>query len=724
MLARDRSVALEGALGELVPDGTVVRGSVLRVTGAPGAGSTTVAFELAAAFTARGEWAAAVDLDGSLGPLAAGEAGVALERFAVVRRVPPARWATVVAALLEGVSVVVAEMPRGVGAGDARRLVARAANGSRCWSSPKVTGSGRGVLRTRSTPRAACGRASGVRPGSSPAAGSTSGWRVGARRPGPGSVSSPGPGDAVVGEPTRTCALWCPDWSVVAARRHDPGLVGVPVAVAERGSRGLVIRSASAEARAEGVVVGLRQREAEARCAGLVVLDADDAADARVFELVVRAVEELVPRLVLERPGQLSFPTRGPSRYFGGDDALAVRIVALVRDVGVIDARVGIAAGTFAAGLAARDALVIAPGESVAFLAAWPVTVLAGPVDAMHGGGSELVDLFVRLGVRTLGALAALPGAAVLGRFGPAGALAHRLACGEVEHEPVATVPPEELVETLELDPPATRVDEAAFAAKMLADRLLAHLDALGLCCTRVVVEAETEHGERLTRCWRHEGALTPATLVARVRWQLDAWLQTGGVTAGISLLQLAPDDLGPATGRQLGFWGGDPVAGDRAGRALVRVQGMLGPDAVVTAVAAGGRTPAERVRWVPWGEARDDGVEAGMPWPGTVPGPAPARVFDPPLAAELVDADGAPVTVSGRGEPSAVPVGLWCAALPGGGGPLLAWNGPWAHDLRWWDVRRRRALWQVVVGGDDAAGVACLVVLERGRAAVEAIYD
>ena len=77
-------------------------------------------------FTALGEWAAAVDLDATLGPLAAAEAGVALERFAVVRRVPPARWATVVAALLDGVSLVLAEVPRGVRLGDARRLEARA----------------------------------------------------------------------------------------------------------------------------------------------------------------------------------------------------------------------------------------------------------------------------------------------------------------------------------------------------------------------------------------------------------------------------------------------------------------------------------------------------------------------------------------------------------------------------------------------------------------------
>ena len=184
----------------------------------------------------------------------------------------------------------------------------------------------------------------------------------------------------------------------------------------------------------------------------------------------------------------------------------AARVVACVRALDVADVRAGIADGTFAAGLAARateerarDAVVVPAGETPAFLAPWPVTVLAGSVDATYGGPRNgLVDLLARLGLRTLGAFAELPSAAVLGRFGPPGALAHRLARGEVEHEPVATVPPDELLETIELDPPATRVDEAAFAAKMLADRLLDRLDALGLCCTRVVVEAETEHGEQL----------------------------------------------------------------------------------------------------------------------------------------------------------------------------------------------------------------------------------
>jgi hypothetical protein len=125
VLARDRAVPLPGALGDLVPGGAVVRGSVLRVTGRPGAGATTVGLEVAAAVTALGEWAAVVDVDATFGALAAAEVGVALERFAVVRRVPPARWATVVAALLDGVSLVLADVPRGIGLGDARRLEAR-----------------------------------------------------------------------------------------------------------------------------------------------------------------------------------------------------------------------------------------------------------------------------------------------------------------------------------------------------------------------------------------------------------------------------------------------------------------------------------------------------------------------------------------------------------------------------------------------------------------------
>jgi hypothetical protein len=129
--AHERVVPVPGPLGDLIPGRGLRRGAVVAVDGAPGAGATSVALALAAAVTAAGEWAAAVDLHGTLGGMAAAEAGVDLDRFAVVRpslggSVPPDRWATAVAALLDGMSLVLAELPRSVRAADARRLVARA----------------------------------------------------------------------------------------------------------------------------------------------------------------------------------------------------------------------------------------------------------------------------------------------------------------------------------------------------------------------------------------------------------------------------------------------------------------------------------------------------------------------------------------------------------------------------------------------------------------------
>ncbi len=520
----------------------------------------------------------------------------------------------------------------------------------------------------------------------------------------------------------RTLCLWCPDWPVVAARRSGAAPVDAPVAVVEQQR----IRAVSAEARAEGVRIGLRRREAEATCPGIVILDADVAAEARAFEPVARAVEAITPRLVVDRPGILAFPTRGPARYHGGDGGLVARTREAVHAVAVTDVRIGIADGGFAARLAARRGVVVAAGETPTFLAPWPVGAL---------GDDALADLLGRLGLGTLGAFAGLPEGSVLARLGREGLAAHRLARGEEAHPPALTVPPPDLEERCELDPPAVRVDAVAFVAKGLADRLLDRLAARGLACTQVVVEAESEHGESLARAWRHDGALTAVALAERVRWQLEGWLTaTGGLSGGLTMLALVPDQVIPASGRQLGFWGGDAAAAERAGRVLARIQGLLGPEHVVTAVAQGGRTPAERIRWVPWGEPREPAPHAPIgpvagpvaieepPWPGTIPGPAPARVLEPEVGAALVDAGDRPVVVSSRGELSAPPAALRCPALPGGGGAVTVWAGPWPQDVRWWDraTHARRVTWQVVVEETTA----CLVHVERGAAVVAAIYD
>ncbi|HEX7165350.1 MAG TPA: DNA polymerase Y family protein [Acidimicrobiales bacterium] len=518
----------------------------------------------------------------------------------------------------------------------------------------------------------------------------------------------------------RTVVVWCPDWPIAAAG-VDPG---TPAAVLHANR----VVACSAAARHEGVTRGLRRREAQARCPELVVLDDDPARDARAFEPVVAALDGVCPRIEIVRPGVCAFLARGPSRYFGGDAAVAE--VTLERAAGAARpaaCRVGIAEGRFAAGLAARNAdapapwVAVAPGETRAFLAPFPVRVLDRP---------ELADLLVRLGIRTLGDLSALPPAAVLARFGHDGELAWRLARGQEERPLAARTPPDDLALAAELDPPADRADRAAFVAKSLADELHAELGRRGLACTRIAIEAETEHGEHLVRLWRHDGALTAGAIAERVRWQLDGWLTATGATgasgrptAGISLVRLVPDEVRPDDGRQLGFWGGSTLHDERAARALARVQGMIGLDGVCTAVVQGGRSPAERARLIPWGDAREPEASPDTPWPGQVPRPAPAIVHAEPLPCEVAAADGGSVRVTGRGGCDGAPAYL--AIGEGGNGEVaevVAWAGPWPVDERWWDPpeHRRRARFQLLTAG----GVAHLAAVEGGRWWIEATYD
>lgn len=520
---------------------------------------------------------------------------------------------------------------------------------------------------------------------------------------------------------TRMLVVRCADWPVVAA--------GVPLRVPAAVFHANRVVATSPAARDDGVVRHQRRREAQSRCPSLLVLDHDPARDSRAFEPVVAALDAVTSRVEVGEPGTVAFPTRGPSRFFGGDEALAARTLEAVAGpvAGRAPVTVGVADGHFAASLAALSpgsdpaTVVVAPGGSPAFLAPRSLATLGRP---------DLVDVLRRLGLRTLGDLAALPQRDVLARFGNDGLAAWRAASGLEEAPRSLSDPPPELTVSVELDPPAETVAPAAFLARGLAEELHQRLWARGSACTRVVIGAETEHGEQIERVWRAEGALTAAAIADRLRWQLDGWLQ-GSVrhrpTAGISRLWLAPDEVVPAGGRQLGFWGSDAATSDRASRAVARVQGLLGTGSVKVPEWRGSRDPATEVALVE-AEAVDltaDRPGAGRdrvagPWPGRMPAPAPARIHAMPLPAEVVDAGGGAISVTGRGDISAAP-----ARLSVDGGPwceVVAWAGPWPLEERWWDEAsgRRRARTQLVT----ADGLARLVVLEGGRWHVEATYD
>ena len=116
-----------------------------------------------------------------------------------------------------------------------------------------------------------------------------------------------------------------------------------------------------------------------------------------------------------------------------------------------------------------------------------------------------------------------------------------------------------------------------------------------------------------------------------------------------------------------------------RARRALVRVQGLLGPEAVRVPVLSGGRGPAERITLIPLGDEPVPRADPGPPWPGRLPEPSPAVLLDDPV--ELLDAEGNPIRVTSRGMLSADPARL---TVHGRGERLRWWAGPWPVDERW----------------------------------------
>jgi len=120
-LAREQVLPVLDPLAPLLPGGALRRSATVAVGGEAGC---SLALALVAGPSQAGSWVAVVGLP-ALGLLAAAGLGVALERLVLVAEPPPEAWATVMAALVGAVDVVVAGPPPRVGAGDARRLAAR-----------------------------------------------------------------------------------------------------------------------------------------------------------------------------------------------------------------------------------------------------------------------------------------------------------------------------------------------------------------------------------------------------------------------------------------------------------------------------------------------------------------------------------------------------------------------------------------------------------------------
>lgn len=537
----------------------------------------------------------------------------------------------------------------------------------------------------------------------------------------------------------RVLALWCMDWPAVAAAAAAglPATAPVAVTLANR------VVACSAAARESGVRRGLRRREAQARCPGVHVATADPARDARFFEAVTAAVDDVVPRAEVVRPGLLVLPVRGAARYFGSEEAAAERLVDAVAAAGA-ECQNGVADQLATAVFAARAGRVVPPGQDAEFLSRLSIRQLPAEPGLSGPGRVELADLLWRLGIRTFGQFAALPRPDVASRFGADAVAAHRMVRGEPDRAPSGRELPPDLDAVLQCDPPIDRVDAAAFAGRTLAAALHRSLESAGVGCTRLAIHAVTAGGGELSRVWRCAEPLTEEATADRVRWQLDGWLASrragaqrlgdetrragAGPTGPVIMLRLQPVEVVSAEALQLPLWGGPGEESRmRARRALVRVQGLLGAEAVQLPVLSGGRGPAERITLIPIGDEATPRAEPDRPWPGRLPEPAPTVLPESDSVVELLDAQGNPVRVTGRGMFTAEPVRLR-GTETAYRGDLSWWTGPWPVDERWWDQDDQHsrsgptARAQVLLDTDPPR--ALLLCYRRRRWYAEGVYE
>ena len=387
--------------------------------------------------------------------------------------------------------------------------------------------------------------------------------------------------------------LVIPGFELRAALLARPSLALEPTALAPLPGTEPRIGPVTAAAEAAGVQPGMRLGEALAVCPSLVLVEHDPASVENEWEAILRRLEDAAFAVEPVEPGCLYFETRGVERLYGGVSAALRRALAAVGSRW--DARAGAADRRFAALAAATVArpgqITIVAGEGTRdFLAPLPLTLLP-----LEDDRREELD---ELGVRTLGQLAGLPGAAVADRLGPDGRRAWSLARGGAAGRVDARQPAAELTETLEFPEAVGNQITLRRALWALLDRLLARPERAGREPRKLALVARLVGGGS----WRRTVTLREAT-ADRTRLRAALGPKLAEIPAPALKLKLELAELGQSTGTQLELVrpeGNELRVRLREGLRQARAGAGAGAVCTVVEVAPWSRIPEQRALLVP----------------------------------------------------------------------------------------------------------------------------
>jgi protein ImuB len=385
-----------------------------------------------------------------------------------------------------------------------------------------------------------------------------------------------------------------PRFELTVAAGGAEALAGRALAVAPAPGSEARVGEVSGAAEAFGVTRGMVLGEALARCPELRLVAGDPLGVAQEWEAAARALEGVGAALELARAGLAYFESDGLRGLHGGEEGVvAVARLALGRP-----ARVGAGPTRFCALAAAlevrsrRPALVGEGTQARHYLASRPVALLGYRAET-----AALVEPLTRLGVRTLGELAALGRDAVADRFGAPGVLARRLAHGE--DDPLRTRSVEErLEESLELWEVSSGLALERVLG-VLVDRLLARPERRGRTLRTLTLSARLVEGGT----WRERVVLREALSDPR-RMGLALAPRLALLPAPAAALRLAAERFGPPEGAQGTLLeSGGALRRARLREAVGQVRAAAGPEAALRALCVDpdSRVPERRVVFTPF---------------------------------------------------------------------------------------------------------------------------
>ncbi len=530
--------------------------------------------------------------------------------------------------------------------------------------------------------------------------------------------------------------LYVSDFSIQSIVRTRADLGGKPVALLDDRVKPAVVGPAGARARAAGVTPGLTAPQAMARCADIVLLARSAAAEQDATAALLTVAWSLSPRVESTAAGLCTIDLAGKAATAHLPHSRAA--VEQLQSLG-LEAAAGVARTPFLALMAARLAGIVAglaeagpgsatratragapdigspaqrcragygdpalhPAESLpreryvlevrderGFLSPLPLSLADPPPD--------LAAILAGWGIRTLGALTALPKPEVGRRLGQAGIELWERAAGETDRPIKPWAPDATFAAAMELEHEVETLEPLLFILRRLVDRLALQLVNAGVVAAELALalllvdETAYQRGFRLP-----EPTASPDILFRTLQTHLET-LRTESAIKGV---RLAITPTRPLV-RQHGLF--DTGLRDPHGFAetLARVAAVVGRDRVGTP----GLEPTDRPDAF-FLEKPVDLVGPLPPPPILPPLGLPLRRFRPPVEAE--------VTTGPQG-----PAFVRCRIVQD---EVTRRRGPWRRSGEWWKPERWAGEeWDIEL----ARGGLFRLSLRAGQWWVEGMYD